>query len=64
MSNLARLPFLSFFVEVKDELGRVIWPDRQEVVILTGQVIFVSLILAAVIGGLDYLFTYLNDLII
>jgi len=47
----------SFFQETRDELKKVTWPTRDEVVRLTGVVIIVSLLIGAYIGGLDFVFT-------
>ena len=49
----------NFFVESRQELRQVQWPRRQEAVYLTLVVIIASAILAAFLGGLDYLFAYL-----
>jgi len=46
-----------FISQVWDELKKVTWPTRQEVIRLTFAVILISLIVGAYIGGLDYLFT-------
>ncbi len=53
-----------FIIETKDELQKVLWPKRAEVIKLTSQVIIISVFFAAFAGGLDYLFTSLNQLII
>ena len=50
---------INFFNEVRAELVKVTWPTRDEVVKLTLTVFFVSGILGAYVGGLDYLFTTL-----
>lgn len=47
----------NFFGEVRDELSRVTWPTRDEVIKLTLTVFIVSGILGAYVGGLDYLYT-------
>lgn len=47
---------IQFFKEVRTELSKVAWPKRAEVVKLTGVVIGVSVIVAAYLGGLDYIF--------
>lgn len=50
--------------EVRSELKKVTWPDRNEVTKLTLVVFLVSAIVAAYIGGLDYLFTRLIEYIL
>ncbi|MCL4390331.1 MAG: preprotein translocase subunit SecE [Patescibacteria group bacterium] len=46
-----------FFQEVKAELSKVIWPKRPELIKLTAVVIGVSALVAAYLGGLDYIFS-------
>lgn len=46
----------SFLRETKDELKKVVWPTRQEVIRLTFVVITVSLIVGLFLGGLDFVF--------
>ena len=48
----------SYFRETKEELIRVSWPGRQTVLKHTLLVIGISLGLAVILGGADYLFTY------
>ena len=54
----------SFLQESKLELGRVNWPSRKETVQLTLVVIGISLLFAVFLGLLDFLFTYLLELIL
>lgn len=53
-----------FLKETKDELKKVVWPTRDEVVRLTSVVIIVSLIVGLFLGGIDYILTNLLTLII
>ncbi len=53
-----------FLKETRDELKKVVWPTRNEVIRLTGVVIIVSLIVGIYLGGLDYILTNLLTLII
>jgi len=53
-----------FVMEVKSELQKVTWPTKDEVIRLTTVVIVISLIVAAFVGGLDFLFTKLIELIL
>ena len=55
---------ISFIQEAKQELHRVEWPTREETIKLTLAVIFVSLIVAAYLGALDYGFTKALELFI
>jgi preprotein translocase subunit SecE len=47
----------TYIAESRAELTKVNWPNRQTTVQLTILVIVFSLVLAAFIGGLDYLFS-------
>jgi preprotein translocase subunit SecE len=49
----------SYFTDVRREFAQVTWPTRQMAVRLAMFVIVLSLVLAAFLGGLDILFTYL-----
>ena len=53
-----------FLQEVRAELTKVSWPNRDQVIKLTIVVIVVSLILGMYIGGLDLVFTRLTDIVI
>ena len=47
-----------FFKEVRQEMKKVTWPTRQETVKYTLIVIGLSLVVAAFLGGLDFIFTW------
>jgi len=53
-----------FLREVRDELKKVVWPTRDEVIRLTGVVILVSLIVGIFLGGTDFILTKLVALLI
>jgi len=53
-----------FLVETYDELKKVIWPTRNEVVRLTAIVVTLSILIGIYIGSLDYLFTKLMGFIL
>lgn len=53
-----------FLREVRTELLKVIWPTRQEVIKLTFIVLAVSLGLGLYIGGLDFVFTKVTDILV
>lgn len=55
---------LKYLREVKLELGRVVWPKREEVVKLTTVVFVISAVVGAYLGGLDLMFTKLLTYII
>jgi preprotein translocase subunit SecE len=47
------------FSDVRDELKKVTWLSRQEAIYLTGLVLLFSAVVGALLGGLDYLFSFL-----
>ena len=56
---------INFLKEVKEEMGRVNWPTKREVLKNTLIVIGISVVLAAFLGGFDFIFTnLLNKLIL
>ena len=63
----ARLPGirpLQFIKEVVSELKKVNWPSRNETLRLTGVVIIISAVVAAFIGGLDWMMVNLTSTIL
>ena len=55
---------ITFIKEVKMEIKKINWPTRQETTRYTLIVVAVSLIVAAFLGGLDYIFTALLEMFI
>ncbi len=45
---------IQFFAEVKSELGKVVWPTKQQTLRYTGVVILFSVLVAAVLAAADY----------
>ena len=45
---------IQFLREVKAELTKVVWPDRQTIIRITLAVIAMSLGMAIFLGGVDY----------
>ncbi|OIP57587.1 MAG: preprotein translocase subunit SecE [Candidatus Levybacteria bacterium CG_4_10_14_0_2_um_filter_36_16] len=54
----------TFLIEVKSELGKVTWPSRTEVARLTFIVIGITLIVGLYLGGADFIFTKMLELIV
>ncbi len=54
MSYLERIK--NYFKEVKVEMGKVNWPTKNQTVNYTLVVIGVSVVMAAFLGALDYIF--------
>lgn len=55
---------VNFFREVRDELKKVVWPSRAEVIRLTGVVILVSLFVGVYLGTADFILTKLVEIVI
>lgn len=53
-----------FIKDVRSELNKVIWPTKQQVIKMTLMVIAVSLAVGAYIGGLDWSFTKLMEIVL
>ena len=53
-----------FLKEVRDELKKVVWPTRDEIIRLTGVVILISLIVGLFLGGTDFILTKLVGILI
>jgi preprotein translocase subunit SecE len=53
-----------FMRETIGELRKVNWPTRQEAIRLTQIVVLVIFLMAAILGGLDYLYSKLFEWII
>ena len=53
-----------FFRDIKDELKKVTWLSRREALHLTGLVLIFSAVVGVILGGLDYLFSYLVRLVV
>ncbi len=63
-SAILNNPVVRYFREAREELRKVTWPNRREVMIYSGFVIGVVVVVAAYFGALDFLLTAgLNALI-
>ncbi|MBI2329893.1 preprotein translocase subunit SecE [Candidatus Daviesbacteria bacterium] len=49
-----------FLNEVKEELGKVAWPSREQTIRYTVLVIIVAVVVGLFLGGLDYVLTALT----
>ncbi len=56
--------FFTYLRNVRGELAHVVWPDRNQAMVHTVLIIFVSAIVAIYLSGLDYVFTGVVDRII
>lgn len=48
---------ITFLKQTYDELQKVKWPTRNEIIRLTTVVIFISFMIGLYIGGIDYILT-------
>lgn len=55
---------IAYFRETLDEMKKVIWPSREDVIRLTAIVIMISIIVGLYIGALDYIFALAMELIL
>jgi len=55
---------LSFFTTTYDELKKVVWPTRDQLIRLTLIVISISVIVGLYIGGIDLVLTKLTEALI
>jgi len=56
--------FGQFLVEVRSELRKVVWPTREESTKLTALVVGISMVVGFFLGGVDFLFTKLFELLV
>lgn len=50
---------IQYFIEVKTELGKVVWPSKEDTVRYTLVVIAFALVMAVILGAADYGLTHL-----
>lgn len=50
-------PVVRYFREAREELRKVTWPQRREVILYSSLVVIVSVVTAAYFGLIDWLFT-------
>ena len=55
---------VTFLKETRDELKKVVWPQRIEVIRLTVIVMAISVIVGVLLGGLDLVFTKALEIIV
>jgi preprotein translocase subunit SecE len=57
-------PAVKFVRETYDELKQVVWPTRNDVIRLTLIVIALSVLMGLYIGGLDWVFAKVMELLL
>lgn len=57
MAEPSKHRWVRFLREVRDELAKVVWPSRRDVVIYTMVVILTVLVVGLFVFGLDVLFS-------
>ena len=60
---MAQTPIV-FFKEVRDELLKVVWPSKEEVIRLTGVVVIVSLGVGIFLGTVDFILTKIVETLV
>jgi len=55
---------IKFFYSVRDELYKVVWPDKRTTTNTTIAVIVLSIVVSFMLSVADYLFSYLLKLVI
>lgn len=53
-----------FFKEVQEELGKVVWPSRDQAIRYTILVVIVAVAVGLILGGLDSLLTLLTNFLV
>jgi preprotein translocase subunit SecE len=57
LGRLANNPATRYFREAREELRKVTWPSRREVLFYSSLVVIFSVLTAAYLGLLDWVFT-------
>lgn len=55
---------ITFLKETQEELKKVVWPTRSDLIRLTITVILISLIVGIFLGGLDFVFTKVIETVV
>lgn len=55
---------INFLKEVREELGKVAWPTREQTIRYTVLVVAVAVAVGLFLGGLDYILTSLTAFIL
>lgn len=57
-------PLVEYIKAVRAELSHVSWPSRNQAIGYTALVIGISVAVALILGGFDFVFTYLLEKIV
>lgn len=52
---------ITFLQQTSDELKKVVWPTREQLIRLTFIVLFISLVVGLYIGGIDLVLTKITE---
>ncbi len=55
---------VTFLKEVREELSKVAWPNREQTIRYTVLVILVAVVVGVFLGGLDYILTAVTAFIL
>lgn len=64
LESYIAMKLLAYLKETRAEFKHVSWPSRKQAIVYTAVVIVISLLTAAYLGALDYIFTTLLKLIV
>lgn len=53
-----------FIQQTLDELKKVVWPTREQLIRLTFIVMFISVVVGLYIGGIDFILTKITEILI
>ncbi len=53
-----------FLIEARNELKKVVWPSKEEILKLTMVVVLVSVAVGIFLAGIDFIFSWLMRLIV
>ena len=57
LARILNNPLVRYFREAREELRKVTWPSRQDVIKYSAVVVIISVVLAAFFGLLDWVLT-------
>lgn len=58
------MPIINFLKEVREELGKVVWPSQEQTIRYTALVIIIAVGTGLILGGLDYVLTLFTTFLI
>ena len=62
--EMPKMNVLNFLQEVREELNKVVWPSREQIIRYTILVITVAVAVGIILGSLDYILTLFTNFLI